>query len=119
MNAMCKVFTREVFTRSSVTRPIVAAVLLLATGFGVQAAPRVYTLPDETAELAPGPHLDVVQGNCGACHSAEYIAMQPPGPNPRGFWSAEVTKMKKVYGAPLDDADVPAIVDYLVQTYGK
>jgi hypothetical protein len=25
--------------------------------------------------------------------------------------------MIKVYGAPIDEADVPKIVDYLVQTY--
>ncbi|MGZ5904214.1 MAG: cytochrome c, partial [Reyranella sp.] len=29
----------------------------------------------------------------------------------------EVTKMIKVYGAPIDEADVPKIVDYLTQTY--
>ena len=107
---------RTVFSRSAL-----AALLLLATAAaaGGLAAPRTYALPEETAELVPGPHLDVVQGNCGACHSAEYIAMQPAGPNPRGFWAAEVTKMKKVYGAPLDEADIPSIVDYLVHAYGK
>ena len=30
---------------------------------------------------------------------------------------AEVTKMIKVYGAPIDDADVGKIVDYLAATY--
>jgi sulfite dehydrogenase (cytochrome) subunit B len=29
----------------------------------------------------------------------------------------EVTKMIKVYGAPIDDADVGQIVDYLAATY--
>ena len=86
----------------------------------VQAEPRIYALPDETAELASGPHLETVQGNCGACHSAEYISTQPRNlANPRAFWAAEVTKMQKAYGAPVADADVPAIVDYLVATYGK
>jgi sulfite dehydrogenase (cytochrome) subunit B len=28
-----------------------------------------------------------------------------------------VTKMIKVYGAPIDEADVGKIVDYLTQTY--
>jgi len=28
-----------------------------------------------------------------------------------------VTKMIKVYGAPIEDADVPRIVDYLAATY--
>ena len=35
----------------------------------------------------------------------------------KDFWQAEVTKMIKVYGAPIDDADVGKIVDYLTATY--
>jgi sulfite dehydrogenase (cytochrome) subunit B len=84
----------------------------------VSAKPLSYTLPDETAVFKPGPNLDVVQGNCGACHSADYIATQPQGPTfKKAFWEAEVTKMIKIYGAPIDEADVPKIVDYLVQNY--
>src|SRR5262249_55290708 len=36
----------------------------------------------------------------------------------RDFWQAEGTKMIKVDGAPIDEADVGKIVDYLEQTYG-
>ena len=32
------------------------------------------------------------------------------------LWQAEVTKMIKASGAPIDDADVPQIVDYLAAT---
>ena len=68
----------------------------------------------------PGPNLDVVQQNCSGCHSADYISTQPRHlPNPQAFWQAEVTKMKGPYGASIDAADVPKIVDYLVQTYGQ
>jgi hypothetical protein len=35
----------------------------------------------------------------------------------KDFWQAEVTKMIKVYGAPIDDAAVSKIVDYLAATY--
>ena len=80
------------------------------------AAPVSYTLPDETAAFKPGPNLDVVQNNCTACHSADYIGTQPRGLN-KDFWQAEVTKMIKVYGAPIEDADVGKIVDYLAATY--
>lgn len=77
-----------------------------------------YTLPEETAALKPGPGLDVVKNNCTACHSADYIQTQPRGPKFRkDFWQAEVTKMIKIFGAPIDDADVPRIVDYLATTY--
>jgi mono/diheme cytochrome c family protein len=82
------------------------------------AAPVSYTLPDETAVFKPGPNLEVVQNNCTACHSADYINTQPRGPKfKKDFWQAEVTKMIKVYGAPIDDADAGKIVDYLAATY--
>lgn len=93
---------------------------LVGLSVAAQAAPRTYTLPEETATLAAGPNLETVQGNCAACHSAEYISTQPRDlADPRGFWTTEVKKMQKAYGAPVADADVPAIVDYLVGTYGR
>ena len=56
--------------------------LLLALTFtfgfaAAQAAPVSYTLPEETAAFKPGANLEVVQNNCTACHSAEYIKTQP------------------------------------------
>jgi mono/diheme cytochrome c family protein len=77
-----------------------------------------YKLPDETAAFKPGPNLEIVQNNCTACHSVDYVQTQPRGPKfKQDFWRAEVTKMIKVYGAPIDEADVSKIVDYLAQTY--
>ena len=90
----------------------------LATGpASVAAAPVNYKIPDEVAAFKPGPNLEVVQGNCTACHSADYINTQPPMKDKKTFWQAEVTKMIKVYGAPIEDADVGKIVDYLAATY--
>jgi mono/diheme cytochrome c family protein len=84
----------------------------------VGATPISYKLPNETAAFKPGPNLEIVQNNCTACHSADYVQTQPRGPKfKRDFWQAEVTKMIKVYGAPIDEADVGKIVDYLEQTY--
>jgi mono/diheme cytochrome c family protein len=95
-----------------------AAACSLAAATIVSAKPVTYQLPDETAAFKPGPNLDVVQGNCGACHSADYILTQPQGPKfKRDFWQAEVTKMITVFGAPIEPADVPKIVDYLTATY--
>lgn len=92
--------------------------LALTTGLGSTiAAPVNYQLPNEVAAFKPGPNLEIVQGNCSACHSADYIGTQPPMKDKKGFWQAEVTKMIKVYGAPIDDADVGKIVDYLAATY--
>ena len=84
----------------------------------VRAVPVVYKLPDETAAFKPGPNLDVVQNNCSGCHSADYVNTQPRNAkSKKDFWQAEVTKMIKVYGAPIDAADVPKIVEYLAATY--
>ena len=92
-----------------------AAIAGLALG-SANAAPATYTLPDETAAFKPGPDLEVVQNNCTACHSADYINTQPRGLK-KDFWQAEVTKMIKVYGAPIVDVDVGKIVEYLSENY--
>ena len=85
-----------------------------------QAAPVNYQLPEPTATLAPGPGQELAEGMCGACHSVDYITTQPRNvANARAFWAAEVTKMQKAYGAPLDDENAQKIVDYLVAAYGK
>ncbi len=95
--------------------------LAAVAGLGVVAAKAAsvnYALPEETAAFKPGPNLDVVQNNCTACHSADYIKTQPHGEKfKKDFWAAEVTKMIKVYGAPIEDADVGKIVEYLAATY--
>lgn len=98
-------------------RTVLLAVTLAACLGSVTAAPVNYKVPDEVAAFKPGPNLEIVQGNCTACHSADYINTQPPMKDKKGFWQAEVTKMIKVYGAPIDDADVGKIVDYLAATY--
>jgi mono/diheme cytochrome c family protein len=106
-------------TRWFLLAPLLAIVAIAApVSRSVTAAPVSYTLPEETAALKPGPGPDVVKNNCTACHSADYIQTQPRGPQFRkDFWQAEVTKMIKVFGAPIDDADVSKIVEYLAQTY--
>ena len=97
--------------------------LTLATVAGIGlgaaiAAPVNYKLPEETAAFKPGPNLEVVKNNCTACHSTDYVQTQPRGPKfKKDFWQAEVTKMIKVYGAPIDEADIPKIVEYLAATY--
>ena len=91
------------------------APLAFAGIVSASAAPVEYKLPDETGALKPGPNLEAAQNNCTACHSADYIKTQPI--MKRDFWQAEVTKMIKVYGAPIEDADVPKLVEYLSAAY--
>ena len=72
---------------------------------------------DQVIKLKPGNGLDKVEANCQACHTLAYIPMNSPFLKPAG-WDAEVTKMIKAYGAPIDDADAKAIADYLKANYG-
>jgi hypothetical protein len=48
--------------------------------------------------------------------SLAYIPMNSPFLDAKG-WDAEVTKMIKAYGAPIDDADAKAIAEYLSKNY--
>lgn len=104
-------------------RPIISAafsVVALSLGGLTLANAKSITLPTEAPPLkaSPLPGYAKAQANCVACHSAEYMLYQPPTA-PRAYWEAMVTRMKVVFKAPIDDADTPAIVDYLVRTYGN
>ena len=73
---------------------------------------------EKSIELKKGTAVDKVEGNCAACHSLDYIQMNSPFLNATG-WTAEVTKMIKAFGAPIDDDDAKAIADYLNANYGS
>jgi mono/diheme cytochrome c family protein len=68
-------------------------------------------------EMPEHPAKNIYLANCVTCHSQLYVLMQPPFP--RKTWQAEVEKMKKSYGAPIDDANMPQIVDYLMSVRGR
>ena len=72
---------------------------------------------EQAIKLKPGAGMDKTEANCQACHSLSYIPMNSPYLKP-AQWGAEVDKMIKVMGAPIDDADAKAIKDYLSQNYG-
>ena len=85
----------------------IAAVLLTGSAFAAE----------QEIKLKQGSGLDKVEANCQACHTLAYIPMNSPYLNAAG-WDAEVTKMIKAYGAPVEDADAKAIKDYLAANYG-
>ncbi|MCG5249069.1 SorB family sulfite dehydrogenase c-type cytochrome subunit [Methylorubrum extorquens] len=103
--------------RPGLARSSFAALALFAVSTGTAGAgPVSYDLPEDTAKLRPGPGAEIAEAHCLTCHSPDYIAMQPAKKG-HAFWSAEVTKMIKVYGAPIEEADAKAIADYLAATY--
>jgi sulfite dehydrogenase (cytochrome) subunit B len=72
---------------------------------------------EQVIKLKQATGVDKVEANCQACHTLAYIPMNSPYLNAAG-WDAEVTKMIKAYGAPVDDADAKAVADYLKANYG-
>ena len=99
---------------------LAAASAILALGVAGQALSKSIQLPPDGVQLKASslPGYAKAQTNCVACHSAEYMVYQPPNAS-RPYWDAMVKRMKLVFNAPIDDADMPAIVDYLVKTYGN
>jgi mono/diheme cytochrome c family protein len=73
---------------------------------------------EKPVQLKKAPGLEQVEGNCAACHSLDYIQMNSPYPNAK-LWDAEVNKMIKVFGAPINEADAAAIKEYLTKNYGS
>jgi len=73
---------------------------------------------EEQIRLKEAPGRSLVEANCSMCHSLDYIPMNSPFLDRKG-WEASVNKMIKIMGAPVAEADVQNIVDYLVSQYGK
>lgn len=81
--------------------------------------PSVHTLrlPEENVAMPAGPGRETLLTACVVCHTPRYVLDQPP--LPRKTWQAEIDKMRSTYGAPVSDADAPAILEYLVAVRGS
>ncbi len=75
------------------------------------------TLPadHDLATLKAGPGMEVAKASCAVCHSTDYIVLQPRGD--AKHWQAVVTKMIKVYGAPIAPESEKTVVEYLSSAY--
>ena len=94
--------------------------LMLTAGAPLITDAKDITLPPDGVQLVPSPlpGYAKAQANCTMCHSAEYMRYQPPNAG-RPYWDAMVHRMKTVFKAPVADADMPEIIDYLSATYGN
>jgi mono/diheme cytochrome c family protein len=96
--------------KEAAMRKLISIAALLASGAA---------LADESAvKLKEGRGKELVESNCIMCHSLDYVPMNSPFLDRKG-WEATVTKMMKAMGAPITEQDAAAIVDYLAQNYGK
>ena len=92
-------------------RLAVAAAVALGIGAAAHA-------DESQIKLKDGPGRDKVLNNCTVCHSPDYVQMNSPFLDAKG-WDAEVTKMIKVFGAPISADDAKTIAEYLTKYYGK
>ena len=88
-------------------------IALAAAAFALPAAAQ-----EKPISLKQAPGVDKVESNCASCHSLDYIVMNSPYPN-AALWDAEVTKMIRAFGAPINAADAKEIADYLKKNYGS
>ena len=107
--------------RASAQRCILSACIALALADGGLAGDgaRSIALPKETAELKPSELTGyrIAMEKCGVCHSADYVNLQPPRMT-LAQWTAEMVKMQRAYGAPIDDEDIKLLAIYLASAYG-
>jgi len=87
-----------------------AALLALGTAFPAYA-------DEQPVALKPAPGHDIVENNCAACHSLDYLRTNADFLDRHG-WRTEVNKMIKVFGAVISPSDAAAIIDYLAKNYG-
>ena len=93
--------------------------LVLALVAPAVAADKTIPMPADHAfaTLKPGAGVEVIRQQCTPCHSTDYIVTQPRGNAKQ--WDGVVTKMIKVFGAPVSDQDAKTIVEYLATQYGN
>lgn len=68
-------------------------------------------LPSEEPVFPAGPNADTMTAACTACHTPGMILNQPA--LSREQWEGVIHKMQEVYKAPIAEADVPKILEYL------
>lgn len=68
--------------------------------------------------LKRAPGVDIVEGNCAACHSLDMIQMNYPVQDAKG-WVETVGKMVHIMGAPINEEDQKQIIAYLAANYSK
>jgi len=74
-------------------------------------------LPKLDHKMPEGPGSQTLATGCIICHSNRYITMQPP--LSKTAWTALVEKMRKTFGAPVNDHQAVEVVNYLTTIRGN
>lgn len=103
----------------------VAALVMLTGAAGAWAASGSSKVNWVSVSVAvPGPgsfytgaNSQILNSNCLMCHSAGFVERQPT--LSLTAWTGEVMKMKKIFGAPLAQSDIPVIAQALFARQAK
>ncbi len=106
-----------------------AAILIAVTALAAFAATTPRTAPAKSSSVVsislpgdlgfafkPGSGANLANALCLSCHSQSYVATQPPFG--KAVWTAEILKMRNVYGAKINDDQVAPLAEYLTANYG-
>lgn len=96
-------------------RPAAVGAILLFLAGGAAFAPLGAQETEPAKFLTPGKGSDLATARCGICHDVTHITRARLS---RGEWQDNVRNMIE-RGAPIDPAEVPAIVDYLATYYNR
>ena len=110
--AVASLLTLAAAVRPSLAAENAPAAPSTVTGAGVTLHSVNVEFPDPGRMFPGDSKADAINNNCLACHSAGMVMTQPS--LSRAEWQSEVEKMRGTYKAPVEESDVPAIVDYLV-----
>jgi cytochrome c2 len=91
---------------------IAIAVLLALPGCALASLARA----DVPAPLRQAKGQETVERICSGCHTLNYIRMNSVFLG-EAQWKAEVTKMRQIFGAPIDEDDQAEIIGYLTDQY--
>jgi len=108
----CLVSLVEAAVRPSLAAEAAPSAPSTVSGAGVTLHSLNVEFPDPGRMFPGDSNADAINNNCLACHSAGMVLTQPA--LSRAEWQSEVEKMRSTYKAPVEESDVPAIVDYLV-----
>jgi sulfite dehydrogenase (cytochrome) subunit B len=94
------------------TRAVVALGAVLLLGALVVDA----GMGEAGVQLRAGAGRELTTARCIICHSLEYIPANAPAMD-RAAWQKTVQKMRERFGAPIDEDEAHAILDYLSANY--
>jgi cytochrome c5 len=102
---------RTLFFLFLITGILLASLGSLSFAEESTASTQSIVLPTDPFSFQPGKGQEVANAYCSICHSADYIYMQPDHSEEK--WAAIIHKMKRVFGCPIPQDQIPGLATYL------